>query len=267
MDPIFNLEDNKDRVVYLIVEFKWLIVGGLLSISGLIMYYFPREELPTIPIWVAAVAWAYLLLGPPSYVAGSSIAKWLRKRNWVKVMECNAVEDTAEPYLVPPEVWEDREVEGDDKPYMLPSGVWVVRSFEYLDDLEQLRVEGVWLSNATDMEIWTVHRRLEQMFGWLEGRAKKAAEYRAVGSVMGLDIQAALVNEITELVERGTLSDEGAVQDAIDRAMNEFMDDVEPPSLADLDDVEPAVEVEDAPDLELAPDADPLMNDGGQQHE
>lgn len=242
-DPTW-FPSNKDRAVYLLGEYRIPLTAMLLAGAALWAYYDP--SLPTPPDWVPSFAAAVFILSVPSYFAGLKIAKWLRKRNWIKVLELDARREVAQPHLVPPKVWAEKEiVEGAPYRPSDESEVIVVQRFDWHEDVGRLEVAGPWMANATDLEMWTEKQRIEQIFGWLQDAAKERNQYRAVGSVMGLDVQEATVNDLARAIEHGTMMDKSAVDGAISRAMDSFESDQnEPPSMHDLEDTPD--ELEDA---------------------
>jgi len=96
MKPAPTFQNNRDRLVYLLAEYKLLIGGMLVGAAVLFAYYQP--QLPTLPTWIPAIAVGWLVLAIPCYLVGAKIARWLRRRNWVEVHHVNAVEDTTEKY-------------------------------------------------------------------------------------------------------------------------------------------------------------------------
>jgi hypothetical protein len=164
----------------------------------------------------------------------------------VKVLELDARREVAEPHLVPPKVWANKDIlEGAPYRPSDESDVIVVQRFDWHEDVQKLEVTGPWMANATDLEMWTEKQRIHQIFGWLQDAAKERNQYRAVGSVMGLDVQEATVNDLARAIEHGTMMDKSAIDSAISRAMDTFEEGShEPPSMDDIE--ETAEDLEDA---------------------
>ena len=87
MKPTFA--NNRDRLTYLLAEYKLLIFGMGMGVLLLIWYYQPT--IPSPPTEVASVAVGWLLLGPICFPIGRKIAIWLHYRNWPTVNHITAV--------------------------------------------------------------------------------------------------------------------------------------------------------------------------------
>ncbi|MEA5386924.1 hypothetical protein VB773_13220 [Haloarculaceae archaeon H-GB2-1] len=251
---------NRDRLTYLLGEYKLLVTGLLLGGLALVAYY--RPEFPTLPVWVPAVAVGWLLLGVPCYLVGLKIARWLRTRNWVEVHHVNAVEDTVEKWVVPPEMWREKEVDGPD-PYPVNGGsAWAVRDFEYLDDLDRLEVRGVWLEGCQDTQLMTSKKQMQDIHGWLIDRAEELAAIRGRWSRGAVELQQKLINAESEALERGLMVTKTAAKDTFGDLIEDGEEFETAPTVHDLvDDPEP-----DFMGDELAPISTDEMRSNAMEH-
>lgn len=227
--------NNRDRITFLIAEYKLLVSGMIIGILGLVAYYQPEVSAPA---WVPALLVAWLLLALPCYLVGLKIARWLRNRNWTTVHHVNAADDVIEKYNVPPQIWRDKTVEGAD-PYPVNGGsAWAVREYEWLDDVEELRVEGVWLEGLEDTAQYTAKSMLTDMHGWMLDQLEKLADTRAKWSRGVVEYEEETINALTEARERGVTLERETARDVFDGLAGDGEADI--PKL-DTDDM-PAVD-------------------------
>ena len=203
--PTPTFQTNRDRLTYLLAEYKLLVTGMVLGAIGLVAYYQP--QLPTPPEWIAGVLVGWLLLGVPCYLVGAKIARWLRRRDRVAVHHVDATDDIVQKHYVPPETWREKEIEGPD-PYPINGGsAWAVREYEYLEDVDELRVKGVWLGGLEDTKLYTSKSMMLDMHGWMLDQIEKLADTRASWSRGVVQYEQETVNSFAEARERGVTLD------------------------------------------------------------
>jgi hypothetical protein len=231
-----TFQNNRDRLTYLLAEYRVFIALVAVCALGLVAYYQPQA--PSLPLWIPAVLIAALLLALPCFIAGLKIVRWLRDRFRVEVHHVNAVEDTVQKYYVPPKIWQNKEIPEDaPDPYPINGGsAWAVRQYEYLEDVEQLRVEGVWLEGCRDTELMTAKKQMEDMHGWLIERAEELAAIRGRWSRGAVELQKKLVNSHAEASERGQIVQKTAATDTFGDLIEDGEDYDDAPSIHDLDD-------------------------------
>jgi len=110
--PAPTFQNNRDRLTYLLAEYKVLVGGMAIAAVLLVAYYQPQA--PTLPTWIPALLVGWLVLAIPCFLVGRKIAVWLRNRRWIQVHHVNAAEDVVEKHNVPPEIWQNKTVEGPD---------------------------------------------------------------------------------------------------------------------------------------------------------
>jgi len=201
----------QDRVVYLLAEYKILIMGLLLGIIGLVVYYQPQA--PDLPDWIPAVLAGWVLLGMPCYLTGLKIARWLHRRNWDTVFHINAVTGEREKYKVPPETWKNRE-NIDAAPNLVNDGdAYEVREMEWLEEVGALEVNGTWMGAAKDSELITAKAHMKRVHDSLLDKAATLAQLRGEWSDNAVTLQERLINTGAEARERGLMLDDTATTD------------------------------------------------------
>lgn len=222
-----------DRITYVVAEAQILVAGLLFSVGAALVIF--RPSLPSVPpIWVGVLA-ALLLFGPALFGFFVWLVKRLRTRNMVEVHHVNALEDTVKKYYVEPEIWAEKSIDGPN-PYPVNGGTgWAVREFEYLADVEELRVKGVWLSETSDTELITSKSHFKAIYGKLTESHIALNIMRDSVSEFGADIQRRLINSMAEARERGRMMDQSAVKSVFE----EFEEDATSLGDDDLPTLEP----------------------------
>ncbi|SNR49267.1 hypothetical protein [Halorubrum vacuolatum] len=203
-----------DRLTWLLAEGQILVLGLAFTLGGIIVIY--RPTLPSVPPIVVGWIAAILLFGPPLFAFFVVFVRRLRNRNMVAVHQVNGRSDVVEKYYVEPTIWQDKKIEGP-APYPINGGAaWGVQEFEYDEDLGDLRVKGVWLSECEDTKILTSKSHFEAIYEKLTESHIALNVMRDSVSEFGADIQQTLVNRGAEAREKGTLMDERAVKDVFE---------------------------------------------------
>lgn len=204
----------RDRLTYVLAEAQLLVLGVLFSLGAALVIF--RPELPSVPPIVVGWIAAILLFGPALFGFFVAFVKRLRQRNMVEVHHVNAREDAVEKYYVEPSIWADKSVQGPN-PYPINGGAaWAVQEFEYLEDVGELTVKGVWLSECEDTKILTSKSHFEAIYEKLTESHIALNVMRDSVSELGADIQERIVNRGAEARERGTMMDETAVKDVFE---------------------------------------------------
>jgi hypothetical protein len=259
MRPTF--ENWKDRVVYLLAEAQLLLVGLSLVAGVLLIWWSP--SIPSVPsIVVDAFIVAFLLVVPLGF-AGYRIGRKLRYLQMVQVTHLNAVTDSLEWWLVPPEMWRERQTDGKPDTYRM-DGKEVAREFDYDDATDDLRVRGVWLEEIQDAKLLTSRRHMKRIYDEIPGLKVTVGVLRDSISQMGAELQTRLINRIETARERGTLLDKSAVTEVFEdyetKADDLGTSDLEaigPDDVPDWEDLEEEAMPEDvATNGEVAPTTD-----------
>jgi len=256
-----RFERFRDRLTYLMAEAQVLLLGilltGFMSLAFVIWYFQPT--LPGVPPLVVGWLAAGLLFGPAVFGFFVWLIKALRRAYMIPVV--NAETDTLKKYYVHPKVWEEKKVTGAT-PYPVNGGSgWAVKEFEHQEDLGQLVVKGVWLSECEDQKLYTKKSHMEAIYGKLTKSHIALGILRDSVNELGADIQRTLINQMALAREKGRMMDENAVKSVFE----EFEDNVKDLGADEL----PTLEVDETaagdelPTLEeAAGDIDVGMGDG-----
>jgi hypothetical protein len=203
-----------DRVTYIVAEAQLLIAGVLVTLGIVLLWWQP--DVPGVPAWIGGVLATFLLFGPPLFGFFVALIRRFRQRNMVEVHHVNSVQDACEKYMVAPEIWKEKNIEGPN-PYPINGGsAWAVREFDFQEDVDQLVVRGVWLSEVEDVKMWTSKRHMNSVYEKLVESHMTLKIFRDSVSELGADIQGRLVNQMAEARERGTMLDKSAVKDVFE---------------------------------------------------
>jgi hypothetical protein len=230
--------DRKDRLKRALVVYKIPLTLTIISIAGLSMHYV--ERLPTLPDGSVPFLISVILLSLPSYVFAVWFLGWIDPDNpGVRVLEADAgTEEKGTPYVVPRELWEDKTVDGPD-PYPLDDGAYLVRNFNWMEDVGELEVTGVWPANASPLELWYAKKRIDDMHDWYRKELQKASAGLARINRMGIEVFDGSVTALYEAHRDGAVPDADLIGDPIDSAQEDVQDFEEPPTMQEtLEDVE-----------------------------
>ena len=229
-----------DRLTYLMAEGQILVAGLLLSVGAALIIF--RPSLPGIPPIVVGWFAVLLLFGPALFGFFVVLIKALRQRMMVEVGHVNAKQDILKKYYVSPEIWKEKTVEGAS-PYPVNGGsTWAVQDFEYLEDMDELRVEGVWLSECEDTKLYTSKSHMDAIYGKLTESHIALNIMRDSINELGADIQRRIINATSEARERGTMIDKSAVKSVFE----DFEENITGTTETDLPTLEIEEEADDA---------------------
>lgn len=225
-----------DRLTFIAAEGQLVVLGVLFSVGAALVIF--RPSLPSVPPIVVGWIAALMLFGPPLFGFWVAFVRRLRERRMVTVHQVDGVGDTVEKYYVEPSVWAEKSVDGAN-PYPINGGAaWGVQEFQYHEDLGDLEVKGVWLSECEDTKLLTKKSHMEAIYGKLTESHIALGIMRDSVSEFGADIQRRIINRAAEARERGTIMDESAVKDVFE----DFHDDVSDTGASDL----PTLELDEA---------------------
>jgi len=229
-----------DRLTYIMAEGQILVAGLLLSVGAALVIF--RPQLPGIPPIVVGWFAVLLLFGPALFGFFVVLIKALRQRRMVEVGHVNAKKDILKKYYVSPTIWKEKTVEGAS-PYPVNGGsTWAVQDFDYLEDMDELRVQGVWLSEVEDTKLYTSKSHMEAIYGKLTESHIALNIMRDSINELGADIQRRIINATSEARERGTMLDKSAVKSVFEDFEQSITDTTE----TDLPTLEIEEEAEDA---------------------
>lgn len=254
----------KDRLTHIMAEAQILVGGIFVSLAIGIIWFKP--EIPGVPPIVVGWSAAILLLGPPVFGFFVWLINLVRVSSMISVYHVDAQADELKKYYVEKEVWKQKDVNGPD-PYPVNGAAgWAVQSFDWDEELEQLRVSGVWLSEVEDTKLLSDKKHMRSIYGKLTESHIALKIFRDSVSEFGADIQEKLINSMAESRERGKMMDKSAVKDVF----GEFEDEIEGRGSDDLPNLEADEQAmpeqpDPAPDLEATAEQAATATDGGSE--
>ena len=242
-----------DRITWLLAEGQMLALGLMFTLGGILLIY--RPSLPTVPPIVVGWLAALMLFGPPLFGFFVAFVRRLRSRRMVEVHEIDARRDTVKKWYVEPEIWSSKSVDGPN-PYPVNGGSgWGVQSFEYDEDMESLRVRGVWLSECEDTALLTKKSHMESIYEKLTESHISLKIMRESISELGADIQGRIINRGAEAREKGTMMDPTGVKEVFES----FESDIEGIGADDL----PTLELDES--MGMGEESGPEASEGGEE--
>ena len=236
-----------DRITWILAEAQILVLGLLITVGAALLIY--RPSIPSLPPIVVGWIAAGLLFGPPLFGFFVAFVRRLRQRRMVEVHEVNARKDLLKKWYVEPEIWGDKKVEGPN-PYPVNGGAgWAVQSFDFDDDMNELRVKGVWLSECEDTKILTEKSHMESIYEKLTESHISLKIMRESISELGADIQGRIINRGAEAREKGTMMDPEGVKEVFE-SFEESISDIGDDDLPTLEMDEIAAESDPSPEPE-----------------
>lgn len=169
-NPIPTFRSNKDRAVYLLVEYKWPLLAVM--IAGGIWAAFFLDRVPTPPASWLHFSLSWGLLAFPAFIFCMRVAKYLHSRNWVSVGIVDGGGEDGLPVSgsqnVPPETWASRtetgasalEVRDDPK----SNHDYLVQKFEYYEDIGELEVRGFDRADMDPDEQFATARKVDEYY-------------------------------------------------------------------------------------------------------
>lgn len=231
-----------DRLTYVLAEGQLIALGTIFTVGALLVIY--RPQLPTVPPIVVGWLSSLMLFGPPLLGFWVTFVRRLRTHREIAVHEIDGRGMAAEKYYVDPETWSEKSVEGAG-PYPMNDGAaWGVQNLDYHEDLEDLEVRGVWLTEASDPKLLTAKSHMDSIYEKLTQSHIQLNVMRDSVSELGADIQQAIINSNAEAREKGTMMDETAVSDVFE----DFSEDIGDVGESDLPTLDIEEEVTDAID-------------------
>ncbi len=208
-----RFESTADRLTYLLAEYKYgLYLGGFALV---VLVASGRLGLPELPPWWSTVLEGVVIGAIPASVLAkyAIVDPWIPDpRHDVLVIEG---EDGLEPSAekVPRNTWERRH-DGEFAPWQPPAGPfdYVVTRFEYLDDVDELVVEGVNPEIVNPLSIVARDGKLEEIFSDLQYKAAEFDRYKARERTRRIEYDREHVNALVAAVEHGLEFEPGTME-------------------------------------------------------
>ena len=278
-DTLPTFASNRDRLVWLVGEYKWPLSVIFLSLCVILAWVSP--QIPTPPGWLLGFAVAAAFVALPTYVVGLRIARWLWSPDWIwvgiadpgTVGETDSFEtETYDGKRVSPQLWDNKTVVG--YPPGRPDGGcfdFVVTRWEYHEDVEDLEVRGVDGADLSPAEAWESSNKVDEIYDHHHRVRRLYSQLKSTVQKMATEIHdATLMIELSEQ-EKAQLSGDVSVTDLIDD-MESDVEDLpdapatdEPPQHVRVlnEDGEGDFDIPGAGSLEDPPADGPAAADGG----
>lgn len=229
--PTFS---NKwDRVVYVLVQYRLPI---FLTVAGLIIIATTEiGSIPSPPGWILDFTVPATILALPTGLVWRVVSKKVIAKISVEVIEYNGPMEDDRVYQVPPKTWKNREA-GVMDAYQPPSGeVFKVSELEWMDDVGQLRVDGVWPSIADPNDVYKSQARFDRVFIDLLKELMKAQAFSATVAEKGVEIYDESTKEQIALIEDGILPDGVDAAEKIEELEDEIEDTLDIDTIGDME--------------------------------
>ncbi|AUX10683.1 hypothetical protein AArcSl_3076 [Halalkaliarchaeum desulfuricum] len=264
-EPLPTFASNRDRVVYLLAEYK--IPLSIMTLAAGVWAIWATPQLPEPPEAVLAGSASAAMLAFPAFFLAKKVVKWLYAPEFVTVGVADPGDgEVYEKYNVPPDVWDDADVIGA-QPLSPKEGVdYVVTRFNWMDDLGQLEVRGCDRADLTPAEAFATRKRVDEYYEHHHDLRRQFAGLKA--TVLGK------ATEVHDLTIMAMIAEREGAELAPGVGVDELVEDLE----------EAADEIPDAPasteetshvdrlDNQFAeldpgdvPGPDPAIADGGDQ--
>lgn len=221
-----------DRVTYLLAVYR-LAIAVTVAASIIAVAAFDAR-VPTPPEWLVEFAIPAGILSVPAYFGWRVVAKKVIAKISVRVIEYNGPMEDDRVFQVPPKTWKARET-GVMDAYQPPGGdVYKVSELEWMDDVGQLRVEGVWPSIADPNDVYKSQARFDRVFIDLLKELMKAQAFSATVAEKGVEIYDESTKEQIALIEDGILPDGVDAAQKIEELEDEIEDTLDIDTIGDM---------------------------------
>lgn len=221
-----------DRATYLLKAYRVpltiMFTAAIISVAAF------DARVPTPPEWLVEFSVPAGILAVPAYFAARVLAAKVVAKISVKVIEYRGPMEDDRVHRVPPRTWKDRDA-GVMDAYQPPGGsVYKVSEFEWLDDVGQLRVEGVWPSIADPNDVYKSQQRFDRIFIDLLKELMKAQAFEATVAEKGVEIYDESTKEQIQLAEDGILPDGVGAAQKIEELESEIEDTLDIDTIGDM---------------------------------
>lgn len=160
---MWRFRSNKDRLTFLIAEFKWPLSIVLLGVG--VLAVFVVEQVPNpFPAWTFTFAFGWVVAAIPMFILFLALFKSRETDDRLTVgLADPGTGDVYDAYAVDPELWAEKHVVGYE-PHSPEEGFdAVVTKFEHYEDIDELEVRGV-DPDLTPAGAWDSSRRVDVVY-------------------------------------------------------------------------------------------------------
>lgn len=229
--PIPTFRDNRDRIVYLLAEYK--IPLSLMLMSAGVWAAWVRPELPRPPKSAVNFSVAWFFLAVPSYFFGKRVASYLYSPPSFTVGIADpGTESIYAAKRIPIEIWEEKTVTGFPPMEPAEGFDYVVTRWNWYEDIGELEVRGVdpdlepgaaWETASRVDELYDHHHAVKRAYSQLKGTVQRYAT----------DIHDYTLMEFMSEEEDAKLSPGVSISDIIEDMEDEVGDLPKPPETDD----------------------------------
>jgi hypothetical protein len=208
---------NADRLTYLLVKYRAALV--LAAAAATVLFVTGRFNVPELPPQVGLALQGFAL----GIVPATLLGKILVVDRYMSSDELRvAVVDprdggVVDAWNVPPQLWEDRR--RGESPAMKLNGTgadWAVTELEYLDDVDELAVEGVNPELADPISIIARDGKLDEIYTELLDTARRYTRLKATAQSKAQQIEKANANALLAAHEYSTSFNPGDTGKIVD---------------------------------------------------
>lgn len=273
-EPLPTFASNKDRVTYLLAEYR--IPLSVMILAGGVWVSWARPELPTPPQALVDFSIASFIIALPAYVFGLQVAKYLHKKGGVTVgiADPGTNGEDGEPNLydakrVPEKLWNAKTVVGAP-PLQPDEGFdYVVTKLNWYEEIGELEVRGVDQAALEPGEAWENAKRVDEVFLHHQSIRRAYSNLKATVHSYATEIHEATVMMMMSESEKSQLGPKVSVTSLIEE-MEQDVEDLPSGPTNDHDPQHARVHglgefdgdlPSDSPDMA---DQQPMLNDGGE---
>jgi hypothetical protein len=211
--------DKWDRLTALLVAYKVPITFA--GICGAVLLLTGRAGIPSPPRWLQLVLQGFAVgIVPATFIGKVAIVDRFIPDDRRRVLELRMDEDgiKAEPWKVPRGAWDSRD--RGELPALQPQHGKtdaVVTELDYLEDLENTRVEGCPEEIANPVDVLTRNGKLGEVYGELLTDRQELTRLRATIASKSVEWQGQNVNALLEAVEHGVAFEDTSMVDTLER--------------------------------------------------
>jgi hypothetical protein len=222
---ITTLRSNKDRLVYLLAEYKYPLSITALAVGVWVAWASPKLPTPTQrQLAFATIAGGMSL---PSYFVGLKIARYLFSPDWVHVGIANPGEkEIYDGWKVPPEMWGNKTVLGAN-PLSPDEGLfdYIIVDWHWYEELGELEVRGVAKSDMTPAEALRYENRVDEYYNHHHDVRRAYSHMKSTVQKYATEIHDATIMGMMEEREKAELAPGVSATDLIEEMESE-MDDL-----------------------------------------
>lgn len=219
-DYLPTFSDNRDRIVYLLGEYR--ITVSVLGLALTIWLVFFTPSLPSIDPRIGWFIFGFALLLIPGWLLGKRLANWLYEPDLVRVAVCDDDPDGGEytAYRVPTNMWTSKTTVGAS-PYRPENGRFdaVVTRWNHYEDIGEIEVRGAERADLTPGEALETVERVDEYYANHHELKRRYSRLKAT-------LQSK-VSEVHDLTIMRMMEEREDAELAVDKSVTGIIEDME----------------------------------------